>query len=431
MVVVPRPGGVNRAHAMRRATLAPRSSRHERQLPFVGRESIVVKKYLLSVSALVLASPALAQGVDDVVIADTIRADAITVIATGSETLLSRLGQPVSVITADEIASVQGPDITRVLERIPGLTFTRNGGIGSFTGVRLRGADAEQVLVLVDGVRVEDVSAPSGGFDFGTLTPGGVERIDVLRGSNSVVWGSAALGGVIAIQSREFNGVEASAEYGANDTATADAAAGLATDRAAITLNGGYTRTDGVSAAAAGTEPDGFRQWRVGGKGRLNLTDSLSVVANARYADSRTDIDGYGPPTYFIFGDTPEYQTTRQASGRAGLRYVSDALTLNTGFALSDTKRDYYDPTFGTAPSYGYQGRSERVDLTGRLTLPANFSLDFGGDSEWTRFSSTFDAEAKANLTSGHALLGWSTDRASLAAGVRVDDHSRFGTAWT
>lgn len=431
LVVVPRPGGVNRAHAMRRATLAPRSSRHGRQLPFVGRESIVVKKYLLSVSALVLASPALAQGADDIVIADTIRADAITVIATGSETLLSRLGQPVSVITADEIASVQGPDITRVLERIPGLTFTRNGGIGSFTGVRLRGADAEQVLVLVDGVRVEDVSAPSGGFDFGTLTPGGVERIDVLRGSNSVVWGSAAIGGVIAIQSREFNGVEASAEYGANDTATADAAAGLATDRAAITLNGGYTRTDGVSAAAVGTEPDGFRQWRVGGKGRLNLTDSLSVVANARYADSRTDIDGYGPPTYFIFGDTPEYQTTRQASGRAGLRYVSDALTLNTGFALSDNKRDYYDPTFGTAPSYGYQGRSERVDLTGRLTLPANFSLDFGGDSEWTRFSSTFDAEAKANLTSGHALLGWSTDRASLAAGVRVDDHSRFGTAWT
>lgn len=390
-----------------------------------------MKKYLLSVSALAVACPALAQSPDDVVFADTIRPDAITVIATGSETLVSRLGQPVTVITADEIQSVQGPDLTRVLERIPGLTLTRNGSLGGFTGVRLRGADAEQVLVLIDGVRVEDVSAPSGGFDFGTLTSGGVERIDVLRGSNSVVWGSAAIGGVIAIQSRELNGVEASAEYGANDTATADAAAGLSTDRAAITLNGGYTRTDGISAAAVGTEPDGFRQWRVGGKGRFNLIDSLAVVATARYADSRTDIDGFGPPTYFDFGDTPEYQTTRQASGRVGLRYASDALTLNTGFALSDTKRDYFDPTFGTAPSYGYQGRSERVDLTGRFSLPANFTLDFGGDSEWTRFSSTFDAEAKANLTSGHALLGWSTDRASLAAGVRVDDHSRFGTAWT
>jgi vitamin B12 transporter len=389
-----------------------------------------VKKYLLSVSALTFATPALAQGADDIVIADQIRADAITVVATGSETRLSEIGQPITVITAAEIQSIQGPDITRVLERVPGLTVTRNGGPGSFTGVRLRGSDAEQVLVLVDGVRLEDVSAPSGGFDFGTLTPGGVERIDVLRGSNSIVWGSAAIGGVIAIQSRDLNGVEASAELGANDSYLADASAGLSSDFGALTLNGGYSSSGGVSAAASGTEPDGFRQWRVGGRGRVNLSQDLAIVATARYADTRTDIDGFAPPTY-SFGDTPEYQTTRQASGRVGLRYTGSDLTLNTGFALSDTKRDYFDPTFGTDPSYGYKGRSERVDLTGRLKLPADFTLDFGGDSEWTRFSSTFDAEAKANLTSGHALLGWSNTRASLAAGVRVDDHSRFGTAWT
>lgn len=395
-----------------------------------------VKKYLLSVSAPVFfgafAVPAFAQGADDVVVADyKVDPASITVIATGSETALSKTGQPVTVITAAEIQSIQGPDITRVLERVPGLTITRNGGPGSFTGVRLRGSDAEQVLVLVDGVRLEDVSAPSGGFDFGTLTPGGIERIDVLRGSNSIVWGSAAIGGVIAVQSRDLNGIEASAELGANDSYLADAAAGLSSDFGALTLNGGYSRSDGVSTAAAGTEPDGFRQWRVGGRGRVNLTQDLAIVATARYADTRTDIDGFGPPTYLVFGDTPEYQTTRQASGRVGLRYTGSNLTLNTGFALSDTKRDYYDPTFGTDPSYGYKGRSERVDLTGRLNLPASFTLDFGGDSEWTRFSSTFDAEAKANLTSGHALLGWSTDRASLAAGVRVDDHNRFGTAWT
>lgn len=390
-----------------------------------------MKKCLLSVSALASASPALAQGVDDIVIADQIRADAITVVATGSETRLSEVGQPVTVITAAEIQSIQGPDITRVLERVPGITITRNGGPGSFTGVRLRGSDAEQVLVLVDGVRLEDVSAPSGGFDFGTLTPGGVERIDVLRGSNSIVWGSAAIGGVIAVQSRDLNGVEASAELGANDSYLADASAGLSGDFGALTLNGGYSESNGVSAAASGTEPDGFRQWRVGGRGRVNLSQDLAIVATARYADTRTDIDGFGPPTYSVFGDTPEYQDTRQASGRVGLRYTGSDLTLNTGFAISDTRRDYYDPTFGTAPSYGYKGRSERVDLTGRLNLPANFTLDFGGDSEWTRFSSTFDAEAKANLTSGHALLGWSDGRANLAAGVRVDDHSRFGTAWT
>lgn len=390
-----------------------------------------VKKSLLSVYVLAFAAPAMAQEGDKIVLTPLLRDDLITVIATGSETPLAKSGQPVTVITAAEIQSIQGPDITRVLERVPGITITRNGGPGSFTGVRLRGSDAEQVLVLVDGVRLEDVSAPSGGFDFGTLTPGGIERIDVLRGSNSIVWGSAAIGGVIAVQSRDLNGVEGSAELGANDSYLADASAGLSGDFGALTLNGGYSRSDGVSTAASGTEPDGFRQWRIGGRGRVNLSQDLAIVATARYADTRTDIDGFGPPTYSVFGDTPEYQTTRQASGRVGLRYTGENLTLNTGFALSDTKRDYFDPTFGTTPSFAYKGRSERVDLTGRIKLPADFTLDFGGDSEWTRFSSTFDAEAKARLTSGHALLGWSTDRASLAAGVRVDDHSRFGTAWT
>ena len=238
------------------------------------------------------------------------------------------------------------------------------------------------------------------------------------------------LGGVIAIQTRELNGYEASAEGGSRGSFAGEAAAGLANDRYALSLTGGYTTTDGVSAAAVGTEPDGFRQWRLGGKARLELVPGLSFVANARYADTRTDIDGYPAPDY-TFADTPEYQITRQLSGRAGLRYEGAWLTLNTGFALSDTKRDYYDPTFGTAPSYGYRGRSERADLTGRAKLPANFALDFGADSERTRYFGTFDARQTARQTSGHAMLGWYTDKASLAAGLRYDDHSRFGNATT
>ncbi len=369
--------------------------------------------------AALASTPALAQ-----------QADQITVVATGSAQRIDQTGQPITVLTAADLSRLQGPDITRALEQVPGLTLSRNGGPGAFTGVRLRGSDSEQVLVLIDGVRAEDVSAPGAGFDFGTLTTGGIERIDVLRGSNSVVWGSAALGGVIAIQTRELNGYEASAEGGSRGSFAGEAAAGLAKDRYALSLTGGYTTTDGVSAAAVGTEPDGFRQWRLGGKARLELVPGLSFVANARYADTLTDIDGYPAPDY-TFADTPEYQITRQLSGRAGLRYEGAWLTLNTGFALSDTKRDYYDPTFGTAPSYGYRGRSERADLTGRAKLPANFALDFGADSERTRYSGTFDARQTARQTSGHAMLGWYTDKASLAAGLRYDDHSRFGNATT
>lgn len=380
---------------------------------------------------LAYGTSALAQQADDIVVADY-KADPalITVVATGSPRRIDQTGQPITVLTAADLARLQGPDITRALEQVPGLTLSRNGGPGAFTGVRLRGSDSEQVLVLIDGVRVEDVSAPGAGFDFGTLTTGGVERIDILRGSNSVTWGSAALGGVIAIQTRELNGLEASGEGGSRGSFAGDASAGLAKDKYAVSLTGGYTTTDGVSAAAVGTEPDGSRQWRLGGKTRLELVPGLSLLANARYADTRTDIDGYPAPNY-TFADTPEYQITRQFSGRAGLRYEGAWLTLNTGFALSDTKRDYYDPTFGTAPSYGYRGRSHRADLTGRAMLPANFALDFGADSEWTRYSGTFDARQTARQTSGHAMLGWYTDAISLAAGLRYDDHSRFGNATT
>ena len=386
--------------------------------------------YLAAVASCAFAAPAIAQSADSVLISDTIRPETITVVATGSPSRIDQTGQPISVLTAADLARLQGPDITRALEQVPGLTLSRNGGPGAFTSVRLRGSDSEQVLVLIDGVRAEDVSAPGAGFDFGTLTTGGIERIDVLRGSNSVVWGSAAIGGVIAVQTRELNGLEASAEGGSRGSFAGDAAAGLAKGSYALSLIGGYTTTDGISAAAVGTEADGARQWHLGGKARLDLLPGLAFVATARYADTRTEIDGYPAPNY-TFADTPEYQITRQISGRAGLRYQSDWLSLNTGFALSDTKRDYYDPTVGTAPSYGYRGRSERADLTGRAALPANFALDFGADSEWTRYSGTFDAPHRARQTSGHAMLGWYTPNVSLAAGLRYDDHSRFGHATT
>ncbi len=389
-------------------------------------------KYLFLLScSFIVASPAAAQeATDKIIIADPIRDDLITVVATGLQSRIDQTGQSVSVIGAAEIAVIQGPDLTRVLERLPGITITRNGSLGSFTGLRLRGADAEQLLVLVDGVRVNDPSSPGGGLDFGNLLSGGIAKIELLRGSNSVVWGSQAIGGVLAITSKALDGAEGSVEYGAHDSLDASASAGLAKDRYAISLNGGYTRTDGISSAASGSEADGFRQWRIGGRGRLDLAPGLSANLAARYADSQIDLDGYPAPLY-NFADTPEYQKTREASGRAGLAYQADGWQLGAGYALSDIRRDYYDPTYGTAPSYGYKGRSERADVSGGMDLSDQFRVIFGADSEWSRFSSSFDAEQKARLSSTHALLTYNTDRLNLAAGVRLDDHSQFGSEWT
>jgi len=108
-------------------------------------------------------------------------------------------------------------------------------------------------------------------------------------------------------------------------------------------------------------------------------------------------------------------------------------LHLDGGFALTDIRRAYFDTLASTAPNFATKGHSERLDLTGHLDLPSGFNLTFGGDSEWSRYSTSFDAEKKARLASGHALLGYASSdgRIHLAAGARIDDHSRFGSQWT
>ena len=356
----------------------------------------------------------------------------ITVVATGSAIPLDRSGQSISIIESREIDAVQGEDVTRVLERAPGVTISRNGGLGGFTGVRVRGAGAEQLLVLVDGVRVADVAAPSGGYDFGSLLAGEVGRIELLRGSNSVVFGSDALGGVLALTTRAPQGLDVSAEAGAHDSWSGRAGWGLVRPDYTVKVNGGFARTDGISAFADGSEPDGYRQWNLNGGGEVSVLPTLKLTASARYADARLDIDGFPPPT-FAFGDTDERQLTRQASGRIGARWEGAALTLDGGYALADTRRELHDPAAGPDPYFTSKGRSERAELFGVWRIAPTWTLDFGADRQRDRFETgpTFGSRGRATLASGHALLGWRGARAALAAGVRVDDHSRFGSEWT
>ena len=385
------------------------------------REGVLRVKYLFLLGcSFVAAAPALADESAGGDAAGGARNIGITVVASGQSEPVDATGQSVSVVGAEEIASVQGPDVTRVLQRLPGVVFSRNGGMGGFTGVRVRGAASEQVLVLIDGVRVADVSSPSGGYDFGNLMSGNIEKVELLRGSNSTVWGSEAIGGVLAVTTREVDGVEGSAEYGARDSLYATAAAGISRETHAATLTAGYARDDGFSALSSGTEPDGYRQWQLSGKGRVAVAPGLTLRAAARYADSKLDLD--------FFGDSLDVQTARQFSGQAGLDYTGDALDLSAGFSLADTHRVYDNPVWG---SYDYKGRDERAELKGRWHMRESLALVFGAEHEWSRYSGTFDPRQKANATSGHALLQYNREGVNLAAGVRIDDHSGFGSEWT
>ncbi|MGN6498980.1 MAG: TonB-dependent receptor plug domain-containing protein [Tsuneonella sp.] len=376
-----------------------------------------MRKYLLLLS--VIAAPASAQEAGDT---------AITVTATGTRTDIDATGQPVTVLGQDEIESVQGADVTRVLRRAPGVTFTRNGGPGAFTGMRVRGAAAEQLLVEVDGVRVADPASPAGGFDLGNLSAGTIEKLDLLRGSNSTIWGSDAIGGVLLVTTRAASGLTASAEYGSQDTAYLTAAGGASGEHYFLGGSGSWYRTDGISAAAAGTEPDGFEQWSANGQARAYLSPTFELFARGSYTRGDLDLDGYPPPLY-AFADTDETQDTRQYTGAAGAVYDTPNLFVQASYSFADTERATYDPALGQAPTYTTDGHSDRVSLRGEWRPIGPLLVDFGGEGEWTRFASLFDAPESTHIWGAYVQPVIEFGRLSAHVGVRRDQHARFGGA--
>ncbi|MBD3730202.1 MAG: TonB-dependent receptor [Sphingomonadales bacterium] len=363
---------------------------------------------------------------DKIVIAD-LRVAPITVTANGLDTAVTNTGQSVSIIDTREIDSVQGADIARVLARAPGVTLSRSGGPGSVTSVSVRGAGSEQLLVLVDGVPVADPASPAGGFDFGNLFTGMVGKIDLTRGSNSVVWGSDAIGGVMDVATRRDDGFAASAEYGSRNTAFLRGNGGVAGDGYFVGLAGSWYRTDGFSAAAGGTEPDGYDQLALGGSAFVDVTPELEAFVRGEWSRGKLDIDGYPAPAYTL-ADTAETQRTERWSGAAGLNYYGNDLTLRAAYSIADTSRDYFDPTFGTAPTYSGDGRSQQVLLRGEYRLIGGLALAFGGEHAWSDYATTYDAAARTHSTGGYLQLGWAMGGLAAHLGGRVDDHQRFGT---
>ncbi|MBX9898657.1 MAG: TonB-dependent receptor [Qipengyuania sp.] len=383
-------------------------------------------KYLFLLSVAAGSFPAAAQDAgEEIVIADRRAADdRITVTATGLATDSANTGQSVTVIGQNEIERIQGADIARVLNRAPSVAFTRNGPLGSFTGVSVRGAASEQLLVLIDGVRVADQASPSGGFDFGTLLATNVASLDLLRGANSTIWGADALGGVLAISTRGRGGLATSVEYGARDTLTAAASGALEGEGYFVGLNGSALRSDGFSAAAAGSEPDGLRQFGLGGSAFVDVAGSTELFVTARYAEGDLGIDGFPAPA-FVLADTLETQRTRQFSGALGFNYYGQDLTLRASYGISDTERENADPVFG--PTFASDGRTASVTLRGEYRAIGGLTLAFGGEHRTSRYETSFDARASARIIGGYLQAGWVLGGLAAHLGARVDDHELFG----
>ena len=381
-------------------------------------------KLFLHASAALLPAVAHAQSEDD----------QIVVVASGVEQEAETTGRSITVLDRATIEARQTVSLSDLIATTPGVTVTRTGGPGNITAVRIRGAEDAQTLVLIDGVRANDPSAPAGAFDFGNLLAGSIERVEILRGPNSVIWGSQALGGVVNIVTEQpTDGItaRANAEYGTADQVSANAAVAAGNDTLQGALTGGYFRTDGVSQAAIGTEADGYRQYNASGRLRVEFAPGFGADLRGYYANSRLEIDGFPAPT-FSFADTDEYTTGQELYGYAGLFANIGPVANRVAFTLADINRDGYDPAIGSAPLYLYRGRSERYEYRGDAALADQLRVTFGAERENLRFYDGADTY-RADITSfyGQAIVT-PIERVTLTAGIRSDDHSRFGahTSW-
>ncbi|MEQ1539988.1 MAG: TonB-dependent receptor, partial [Sphingorhabdus sp.] len=358
--------------------------------------------------------------------------DEITVTATGFRRAVANAPQAITIFDLDAIERTQTTDVISLLERSAGVNVARNGPRGGFATVRVRGAEAEQLVVLHDGVRVSDPAAPAGGYDFSNLGLGGVGKVELLRGANSLIWGSDAIGGVLSVETRKGNyGLWLNAEYGSFDSRSVNATILDDIGPANISISGGWNKSDGFSAFDGGTEADGYEQAFAQGRAVIKANSQLNLIVSGRYSDSRAEQDGFPFPLY-AFADTLEYQDTVQYSGYAGAEYDAGWTRVQGGYAISNTARDSYDPTFGSAPSFSADGRLERLTLKGEADITSELKINAGLDSEDSRYvTAPFGSSGKTGLDSAHALLTYEADRLLLSGGARVDDHRQFGTHWT
>lgn len=341
-----------------------------------------------------------------------------------------------TVIDSEMLAIRNSPYIADQLRAVPGVGVSRSGALGGLTQIRLRGAEANHTLVLVNGTEVSDPT--TGETDFGLWSGAGASRIEVARGEQSVLYGSDAIGGVIAIETGG-DGLSAAAEYGSFDTARASLGYFGETDKSRYGISASGYRTDGVDTSGLGGETDGSKSASLMVTGDLDVSPDWNIGGFASLRNSQQQSD---PDTNFDGaldnadreGDVDQILLSGRALGQTGkLSHIArvsytDITSSNSADGQFSNKTAGERLKLSYSPSATF--RAGIADLT--VSAIADYEDEsyeredtntLFGDPNQTQSFQTFGlgAELRASL-----------DALSLNASLRRDDNDgRFKNATT
>lgn len=384
--------------------------------------------------------------------------DRVVVTASRAAQSAERIGSAVSVMDAETIALQQIESLDEVLERIPGVAVTRSGGFGQNTQVRMRGFTTKHVLVMIDGVKLNNPSASSSQFNIDHLLLNNVERVEVLRGPQSGLYGADAVAGVINIVTRRPEGPlsgHASVMAGTEDSHEVTLGAEGGSETFGMLGSLSYYETDGISLASrapGNVEKDGYENLTVMSRAEWSPTQTFNLSAWLQYIDARNDIDaGFLPADNplglpaFLFQDSEGYSDSQQlfAALDGSLETLDGALTHNIQLSRVELDTLFVDPgsrqisegvtseaeyyaNWEISPRISLLGGAEYRKEEGLFEQPTGFGFALVDDS--IENTAVF-AETNIGLTDGLYLSG----------ALRHDDNERFGgettyrttAAWT
>ncbi|WP_299783724.1 TonB-dependent receptor [uncultured Marivita sp.] len=368
---------------------------------------------LLLCSTLVAPSLVAAQDVTD----EPIELEEIVVFGGLLPTNLNTTGATIDVAESEDIQR-GGLGAAAALDALPGVAVSANGGLGGSATVRVRGLSGPYVGVRIDGIDVADPSGPQTAFNFGTLTSGALDRIAVVKGTQSAVYGSEAIAGVVEVESWRprvdgFSG-KAQAEVGSFETRAANLSFGFLDARAELALSLGRVTSEGFSAREDDDENDGFEQSTVNLFAAYQVSDTIRLGLAGIWSDGSAEFDRSE------FDNTGEIDETRR-----GIRVFGE---LQTGawtheLSFSHFEIDRFDAGGFTSD---FQGERDTAAYLAQGDISSSMTLALGAD--WTEERSELDGDSydASNSAVFAELKATPTDAIELSLTLRYDDYSDF-----
>jgi vitamin B12 transporter len=364
----------------------------------------------------------------------------VIVSATRIATPASQIGSSVTVITAADIAAAQLRTVTEVLRLVPGLNVVQSGGPGGQTSIFIRGTNSNHTKVLIDGIDVADPSNGLANFDFGQLLASDIERIEVLRGPQSGLYGSDAIGGVISITTRSGKGpfnIAGSVEGGTFRTNNETLALSGSTDQFQYAANiehlhAGSVPVTPLDLLQPGEARNNDYDDNVTLSTRLGYTvlPGFDVNLVGRFTDAHYAFTADDPLVFPSFpaaeqskSDTSQYYTRLSAH----LATFDGVLDQTLGVAYSSAWTLNLDPTLGASVNTGDR---VKTDWQGVLRLSTDEILVLDAENERDAVHEPINADVTDNAGAVE-LQSHLGDHLSSALNVRYDDNSRFGSKAT